>query len=172
MLPGLLERIERGEAKPGSEDAYVRTSARNRARDHFREQSGVRSRASIGDDPDEIATPWAGAEQLLLEREDTRERAVALARIRYLITQAPEAYRQVLEHVHVACRPIEELVTMEMTKRGADASDAVERRRARAAVDKTLQRAREWVRANINPARKQGAAAGTKGTSSAPRGPA
>src|SRR3974390_3205735 len=56
MLPGLLDRIERGEAKPGCEDAYVRTSARNRARDHFREQSGVRSRASLGDDPDEMPT--------------------------------------------------------------------------------------------------------------------
>jgi hypothetical protein len=124
-------------------------TARNRARDYFREQSGVRARASLADDPDELPAPRLGADDLLVETEEARERAIKIARIRYLITRAPPPYRRVLEHVHVASRPIEELVVTELARRGADPRDALERRRSRAVIDKTLQRARAWIRERV-----------------------
>jgi DNA-directed RNA polymerase specialized sigma24 family protein len=149
MLPVLMERIEDGAVTPGLEDAYVRASARNRARDYFREQSGVRDRASISDDPEEVPAPWGNAEDLLVEFEEARARAAGVGPIVSLISRAPSAYRRVLDHVYLACRPVEELVVQELARRGVDPDDVVERRRARAAIDKTLQRARDWVRLRL-----------------------
>jgi DNA-directed RNA polymerase specialized sigma24 family protein len=149
MLPVLIDRIEQGLVACGSEDAYVRTTARNRARDYLRDQSGVRARASLSDDVDEVPAPHGNVEETLVAWDEARERAISIARIRYLITQAPAPYRQILEHVHVASRPIEELVVSELVRRGVDPGDPVERRRARAAIDKTLQRARAWVRGQL-----------------------
>jgi DNA-directed RNA polymerase specialized sigma24 family protein len=149
MLPALMDRIQQGAVTPGLEDAYVRATARNRARDHFREQSGVRERASLGDDPDELPAPRDSAEDLLVESEEARARAALAKRIVSLIALAPDAYRRVLDLVYLAGRPIEELVVQELARRGVDPTDVVERRRARAAIDKTLQRARDWVRLQL-----------------------
>jgi RNA polymerase sigma factor (sigma-70 family) len=149
MLPVLMDRIEQGAVTAGLEDAYVRATARNRARDYLREQSGVRDRASLGDDPDELPAARDSAEDLLVESEEARARAALVTRIVSLIPQAPDAYRRVLDLVYLAGRPIEDLVVQELARRGVDPTDVVERRRARAAIDKTLQRARDWVRLQL-----------------------
>jgi len=142
----LVRRIEEGSVAEGSEDSYVRASARNRARDHHRDQSGLRARWTLIDELDAIAGDETTTEDRLVGQEEAGERACVAERLRVLLDLAPERYRALLVQVYLMGQPIETLAVAELIRRGACNDDRRERRRARAAVDKQLQRARVWLR--------------------------
>jgi DNA-directed RNA polymerase specialized sigma24 family protein len=145
----LVRRIEEGAVAEGSEDAYVRAAARNRARDYHREQSGVRARSTLCDAIDDLAGAEDSIEECLVDREEALERERTAARLRALVHQAPERYRAVLVHVYVLGQPIETLTVLELARRCVSPDDRDQHRRARAAVDKVLQRARDWLRERL-----------------------
>jgi DNA-directed RNA polymerase specialized sigma24 family protein len=145
----LVRRIEEGAVAQGSQDAYVRAAARNRARDYHREQSGVRSRSTLCDAIDDLVGTEDSIEECLVDREEALEREHTASRVRALVHQAPERYRAVLVHVYVLGQPIETLTARELTRRCVSPDDRAEHRRARAAVDKVLQRARDWLRERL-----------------------
>jgi DNA-directed RNA polymerase specialized sigma24 family protein len=154
----VLARIVDGGVEPGFEDGYLAVAAKNRARDWHREASGVFEKTETYDE-DFFASggpdPHAAME-LAEEEADTR----ALAeRVAIVLQRAPARYRDALVAVYLQGVPIDTLVDQEL-HRDAGFSDSstdtrlvtdpvVLRRRARARVDKLLQRARDWVRARL-----------------------
>jgi hypothetical protein len=156
----VLARIVDGGVEPGFEDGYLAVAAKNRARDWHREASGVYEKTETYDEDffaSSAPDPHAAME-IAEEEADTR----ALAeRVAVVLQRAPARYRDALVAVYLNGMPIDALVEQELD-READArlsesstdtrmvaDPIVMRRRARARVDKLLQRARDWVRARL-----------------------
>jgi DNA-directed RNA polymerase specialized sigma24 family protein len=143
-----IERIAAREVEVGREESYVRACAKNRARDHFRGRAGVfvaQKRRAPEAATIDLASPAPNAEALLIAREDaalTKARTIAL---RVAVAEAPPRYRAILEAVYVRGEEIEAVVDRELAARPAGTA----RRRVRNAVDKTIERARNWVRARV-----------------------
>jgi DNA-directed RNA polymerase specialized sigma24 family protein len=145
----VLGRIVDGAVEPGFEDGYLSVAAKNRARDWHRETSGVyektevyeeESLAALAPEPD----PYAVLE--LMENEaDARQLA---DRVAVVLQRAPTRYREALVAVYLEGVPIEALVQRELEVEN-ESDPVVARRKARARVDKLLQRARDWVRARV-----------------------
>lgn len=155
----VLDRIVRGLVEPGFEDGYLVVAAKNRARDFHREQSGVYEKTTSVDDAGLVAE---GADpHAALERAEAgiRRRALVEA-VSRVLDSAPARYRAALVAVYIDGVPIDALVDDELQRGlgemhvgpanevGPDEA-ALARRRARARVDKLLQRARDWVRARV-----------------------
>ena len=68
-----------------------------------------------------------------------------------ILDEAPAQYRDVLVAVYLDGVPIDSLVDQELTREVQDRDDdpIARRRRARARIDKLLQRARDWMRARL-----------------------
>lgn len=156
----VVDRIERGLVAEGCEDAYTRRCARNRAQDHHRHQSGVFERTRLREEADdESLVTDEDAEQLLLKIEEHSHTQAIVQQMRALLDMAPERYRDVLLSVYIDGVPIEELARIELARRieygEAMVTDEASRRaahkRARDAIDKLLQRGREWLRARLMP---------------------
>lgn len=146
----VLERMERGVVAPGHEDGYARRCAQNRARDFFRERSGIYAvPASLRATDEDLACHAPNAERLLVVHEELAEEAAQAARVARAVAKAPGAYRAVLEARYVRGEEIEAIVDRELAERGDDRVDAAARRRVRNAVDKRLERARNWLRARL-----------------------
>lgn len=161
----VLERIAEGAVAAGFEDGYLAVAAKNRARDWHREQSGVYEKMGIVDE-DALAAPDLDP-YAVLEGAENGERLHALsARVATILTEAPARYRDVLVAVYLDSVPIDSLVEQELLRdwpslssseapsqrgeRGERDDDLVaRRRRARARIDKLLQRARDWMRARL-----------------------
>lgn len=146
----VLERIASGAVAPGFEDGYLAVAAKNRARDWHREQSGVYDKRGMYDEealPASDPDPYAA-----LERAERGEELDALARrVEKVLETAPPRYRAVLVAVYLDGVPIDSLVDEELM-RDEPVSEEVSlltRRRARARIDKLLQRARDWMRARL-----------------------
>lgn len=162
LLVRVLGRIEAGAVTPGSEEAYVRRAAANRARDHFRSQRPLQ-RPLLREhldaeafDEDGLPANDNDAERQLVALEQDIEDAARLDTLAQLLETAPARYRAALYAVYIEGRPIEDLVRLELAERAASISDRTAYRRARATVDKTLERARTWLRERllkITPAR-------------------
>jgi DNA-directed RNA polymerase specialized sigma24 family protein len=149
-VPKVLRAIERGAVREGCEAAYARTAARNEvATQHRRDKSGVRLMPTAGENLEAHADDSDSIEEALVAREEAAEQARRATRARALLEQAPERYRAALTHVHGQGGSIEELVTLELARRGDDGNDPRARGRARAVVDKVLQRARDWLRSRL-----------------------
>lgn len=145
----VLDRIVDGGVAPGFEDGYVAVAAKNRARDWHREESGVYDkRAMIDEEAIPSTTPDPHA---VLEQHENDERMRLLAhRVSGLLDIAPARYREALVAVYLEGVPIDVLVERELAReRPWPDGDLRARTRARARVDKLLQRARDWVRARI-----------------------
>jgi DNA-directed RNA polymerase specialized sigma24 family protein len=150
----VLARIVDGAVEPGFEDGYLAVAAKNRARDWHRESSGVYEKTETYDEDffaSGIPDPYTVME-LAEEEEDTR----ALAdRVAVVLQRAPVRYRDALVAVYLHGVPIDTLVDRELYRDQTSDGDSevrdpvVLRRRARARVDKLLQRARDWVRARL-----------------------
>ncbi len=147
----VLERVVRGAVAHGFEDGYVAVAAKNRARDWHREQSGVYDKTGMleedalpASDPD----PHSALEQA---EESVRMQALA-GRVARVLETAPQRYRDVLVAVYLEGVPIDSLVEQELSRElpweGGDDHELL-RRRARARIDKLLQRARDWVRSRL-----------------------
>jgi hypothetical protein len=156
----VVHRIETGAVAEGCEDAYTRRCARNRAQDHHRHQSGVFERTRLREEADDdTLVTEEDAEQLLLQIEEREHTRAIVQQMRVLLDMAPERYRDVLLSVYIDGVPIEELARIELARRieygEATVTDEVSRRaahkRARDAIDKLLQRGREWLRARLLP---------------------
>jgi RNA polymerase sigma factor (sigma-70 family) len=152
----VLEKIMTGQVEPGFEDGYVSVAARNRARDWHREQSGVHEKMRQADD-ESLAAPDSDP-QAALERAEEGEHLRRLAdRVARALEIAPPRYRDALVAVYLQGVPIDTLVEQELFRECllgacdvASAEDPIARkRRARARVDKLLQRARDWLRARM-----------------------
>jgi DNA-directed RNA polymerase specialized sigma24 family protein len=145
----VLERIVDGGVAHGHEDGYVGIAARNRARDWHREQSGVYEKSERLDQ-DGLPAPDLDP-HAALERAENEQRMRALAeRVARLLETAPARYRDVLVAVYLEGVPIDTLVDQELFEVWPTGDDALAvRRRARARVDKLLQRARDWMRARL-----------------------
>lgn len=153
----VLERIVRGFVEPGYEDGYLVVAAKNRARDWHREQSGVYEKTT-GFDDDDLASPGLDPHAALESVETARASRAMLERVARVLDAAPARYRAALVAVYLDGAPIDSLVDEEVARDlgvGAPANDLdpeeaiAVRRRARARVDKLLQRARDWVRARV-----------------------
>lgn len=159
LVFGLVRRIEAGLVADESVRAYVRRAAVNRARDYYRQQSGVFERARLRDadaDADEIAATDDDAERRLVRIEEEREGKLRIEALRRVLDMAPPRYRDVLTTVYLEEQPIEVLVRRELQRRAESAcgrDDALATKRARASVDKVLERARTWVRENFGALR-------------------
>ena len=160
MTLEVVRRIEDGRVTEGCEDAYTRRCARNRAQDHHRQQSGVFERARLREDADDAClVTEEDAEQLLVEIEDQSHTRALVQQMRVLLDQAPERYRDVLFAVYILGTPIEDLARSELLRRIAygeaivndEMSLRIGQKRARDAVDKLLQRGREWIRVRLVP---------------------
>ncbi len=150
----VLDRIVGGTVEPGFEDGYLAVAAKNRARDWHREKSGVFEKTEAYED-DWLIAPGLDPHAALEQAEDEIE-AVALAeRVVNVLRTAPPRYRDVLQAVYLEGVPIDTLVEQELFRELPWSADdpIASRRRARARVDKLLQRARDWVRARILAAR-------------------
>lgn len=148
----VLDRIVAGSVAPGLEEGYLAVAAKNRARDWHREESGIHEKMAIYED-DAFEAPDLDP-CAVLEAAEQAERVQALAaRVERVLEGAPPRYRDVLVAVYIEGTPIDTLVERELFKEwpladGGDDAVAV-RRRARARVDKLLQRARDWVRSRL-----------------------
>jgi DNA-directed RNA polymerase specialized sigma24 family protein len=145
----VLDRVVNGAVAHGFEDGYVAVAAKNRARDWHREQSGVYEKMDAVEDdllPASDPDPHSA-----LEHAEESVRLAALAdRVARVLDTAPARYREVLVAVYLEGVPIDTLVDQELFGEWPIDDDAVAtRRRARARVDKLLQRARDWVRARM-----------------------
>lgn len=165
----VVQRIEDGRVGHGCEDAYTRRCARNRARDHHGNQSGVFERAHLREETfDDTLVTEEDAEQLLVELEEHEHTRALVQEMRALLEMAPERYRDVLIAVYIVGMPIEEVARRELLRRveygEAVVTDDISRRiahkRARDAVDKLLQRGREWLRARLDSSRSRRSARG------------
>ncbi|MBX3186255.1 MAG: hypothetical protein KF819_04535 [Labilithrix sp.] len=148
----VLERIVDGGVAHGHEDGYVAVAAKNRARDWHREQSGVYEKSERLEQ-EGLAAPDLDP-HAALEHAENEQRLRALAeRVARLLETAPARYRDVLVAVYIDGVPIDTLVDQELFEVfPLDVSDdaVAVRRRARARVDKVLQRARDWMRARLS----------------------
>jgi len=111
---------------------------------------GISSRFALDEDI-EVLPAETDPERLLLALEEADETRALAQHVRSWLEQAPPRYREYLVAVYLDGRSIEELVQAEVRRRiaGGDTGDVetgVAHRRARAAVDKVLERARTWVR--------------------------
>jgi DNA-directed RNA polymerase specialized sigma24 family protein len=150
----VLGRILDGAVAPGFEDGYLAVAAKNRARDWHREESGVYEKQGNYEEG-VVAAPGLDP-CAALERAEYEDKMRALVeRVGLVLDQAPARYREVLVAVYLEGVPIDALVEQEVFRsspwlEGGGPDDAMAiRRRARARVDKLLQRARDWVRARI-----------------------
>jgi RNA polymerase sigma factor (sigma-70 family) len=145
----VLERVVNGAVAHGFEDGYVAVAAKNRARDWHREQSGVYEKMEAVED--DLLPASDPDPHTALEHAEEGERLQALAdRVASVLEKAPPRYREVLVAVYLEGVPIDSLVEQELFREWPWDTDAIAtRRRARARVDKLLQRARDWVRARM-----------------------
>lgn len=145
----VLERVVNGGVAHGFEDGYVAVAAKNRARDWHREQSGVYEK--MGAVEDDLLPASDPDPHSALERAEEGERLERLAdRVAAVLETAPARYREVLVAVYLEGVPIDSLVDQELFREWPIDDDVVAtRRRARARVDKLLQRARDWVRSRM-----------------------
>lgn len=150
----VLERIVDGVVEPGFEDGYLAVAAKNRARDWHRGSSGVYEKTESYDE-DLFASPDLDPCAALERAEDANDARALAERVALVLADAPARYRDALVAVYIEGVPIDALVDEELFRGWPAASDHDEddpiaaRRRARARVDKLLQRARDWVRARI-----------------------
>jgi DNA-directed RNA polymerase specialized sigma24 family protein len=152
----VLDRVVGGAVEHGFEDGYVAVAAKNRARDWHRERSGVHDKSGMLEEdalPTSDPDPHTALEHA---EEDVRMRALA-ERVARVLETAPQRYRDVLVAVYLEGVPIDALVEQELFREwpwdapgvsGGDDPISV-RRRARARVDKLLQRARDWMRSRL-----------------------
>ena len=149
----VLGRIVDGAVEPGFEDGYLAVAAKNRARDWHRETSGVYEKTEVYEEESLAALAPEPDPYAVLELLETEADARQLAdRVAVVLQRAPARYREALVAVYLEGTPIDALVDRELAaeREDADATDPVAcRRRARARVDKLLQRARDWVRARV-----------------------
>jgi RNA polymerase sigma factor (sigma-70 family) len=153
----VLTRIVDGAVEPGFEDGYLAVAAKNRARDWHREKSGVYEKTEAYDEDVFVAPDLDPLSALCQIEEEADERAL-VDRVVNVLHTAPPRYRDVLVAVYLDGVSIDTLVEQELFRElpwPADGGDdpIATRRRARARVDKLLQRARDWVRARILAAR-------------------
>lgn len=149
----VLGRIVDGHVEPGFEDGYLAVAAKNRARDWHREASGVYEKTETYEEDFLQATgpdPYAVLE---LAEEESDKRALA-DRVATVLQRAPARYREALVAVYLDGVPIDSLVDQELFRQwpwstDEDRDPIAMRRKARARVDKLLQRARDWVRARV-----------------------
>ena len=166
----VLDRIVAGNVEPGFEDGYLAVAAKNRARDYHREASGVYEKTECYEE-DFFASSGLDPHSALERAEDERGEKALMDQVVHVLHTAPPRYREVLVAVYLEGTPIDFLVDREVEKEaaegipykddtsiraraGSQSAAAVEeaiarRRRARARVDKLLQRARDWVRARV-----------------------
>jgi DNA-directed RNA polymerase specialized sigma24 family protein len=152
----VLDRIVLGGVEPGYEDAYVAVAAKNRARDWHREQSGVYEKTERCDD-ESIVAPGLDPHAALEHAEDAERLRALSRRVAAVLESAPARYRDALVAVYLEGVPIDELVDHELFREWpwpcdvevAESDAIAARRRARARVDKLLQRARDWVKARL-----------------------
>lgn len=157
----VLGRIVDGAVEPGFEDGYLAVAAKNRARDWHREKSGVYEKTEAYDE-DFLATPTLDPHAALERKEEEKDTRALTERVVSVLEKAPARYRDVLVAVYLEGVPIDTLVEKELFREwpclGAESSPdgpsvdndpIATRRRARARVDKLLQRARDWVRARM-----------------------
>jgi DNA-directed RNA polymerase specialized sigma24 family protein len=152
----VLDRIVAGMVEPGFEDGYVSVAAKNRARDWHREQSGVHEKMRRCED-DVLVAPGMDPHAALEYAEDGQRLRELATRVARVLETAPARYREVIVAVYLEGVPIDALVEQELFREWVpcdggddDAANAVtRRRRARARVDKVLQRARDWLRARL-----------------------
>ncbi|MBX3221668.1 MAG: hypothetical protein KF795_14200 [Labilithrix sp.] len=150
----VLGRIIDGAVEPGFEDGYLAVAAKNRARDWHRESSGVYEKTESYDE-DLLVAPDLDPYMALELAEDAEDSRALADRVLLVLRDAPQRYREALVAVYLEGVPIDSLVDEELFREWPWASDDDEsdpvaaRRRARARVDKLLQRARDWVRARV-----------------------
>jgi DNA-directed RNA polymerase specialized sigma24 family protein len=160
----VLARVESGEVIEGRESAYTKQCARHRAADYHRARSGVHERAPLEDDSPCLARD-DDAETLMVNREEAMVMKGLVDDVRAVIEQAPPSYRRIIQEVYGRGTPIEELARRDLEARllAGEPDDKATRKRARDAVDKQLQRARDWVRSRVvkpataRPAPRRGA---------------
>jgi hypothetical protein len=150
----VLDRIVGGAVAPGFEDGYLVVAAKNRARDWHREESGIHEKRAMYEE-EGLAAPDLDP-HAALEHAENEERIEALARrVSAILEVAPARYREVLVAVYLEGVAIDSLVEQELFREWPWSADGggddpiATRRRARARVDKLLQRARDWVRARL-----------------------
>lgn len=150
----VLARILEGVVEPGFEDGYLTVAAKNRARDWHRERSGVYEKTEAYDE-DALVAPELDPLAALCEVEDEADQRALIDRVINVLHTAPPRYRDALTAVYLHSTPIDDLVEQELFRElpFESGDPVVVRRRARARVDKLLQRARDWVRARILAAR-------------------
>jgi DNA-directed RNA polymerase specialized sigma24 family protein len=147
----VLDRIAEGAVAAGFEDGYVAVAAKNRARDWHREQSGVYEKMGSYDE-EALAAPGLDPHAALEGVEDEARLRVISKRVELILTEAPARYREALVAVYLEGEPIDSLVEEELRREQAAGieGDSIDvRRRARARIDKLLQRARDWMRARL-----------------------
>jgi RNA polymerase sigma factor (sigma-70 family) len=146
----VLGRIIEGRVEPGFEDGYLAVAAKNRARDWHRETSGVYEKTEVYEE-DFFPSPTPDPQAALESAESEREIAQLTERLRAVVQCAPPRYREVLVAVYLEGVAIDALVDQELFREWPLMADdpIATRRRARARVDKLLQRARDWVRARM-----------------------
>lgn len=163
----VLERIVAGGVEPGFEDGYLAVAAKNRARDYHREASGVYEKTEHYEE-DFFVSNGLDPHAALERAEEERTEKALVDQIVLVLRTAPDRYRDVLQAVYLDGTPIDMLVDREVEReRSEDAmpyhdetnvraredgdieAAIARRRRARARVDKLLQRARDWVRARV-----------------------
>jgi len=146
----VLGRIVDGAVEPGFEDGYLAVAAKNRARDWHREASGVYEKTETYDE-DFFASANLDPHAALEHAEGELGLQRLATRVAQVLETAPARYRDVLVAVYLKGIPIDALVDQELFREWPLAQDdpIATRRRARARVDKLLQRARDWVRARI-----------------------
>jgi DNA-directed RNA polymerase specialized sigma24 family protein len=152
----VLGRIVDGAVEPGFEDGYLAVAAKNRARDWHRESSGVYEKTETYDEEGLAAITQAPDPYAVLElAEDQADTQRLAERVTMVLGRAPVRYRDALTAVYIEGLPIDMLVEEELAREGgawtseAPTDPIARRRRARARVDKLLQRARDWVRARV-----------------------
>lgn len=166
----VLDRIIAGSVEPGFEDGYLAVAAKNRARDYHREASGVYEKTECYEE-DFFASSGLDPHSALEHAEEERSERALVDQVVLVLHTAPPRYREVLVAVYLEGIPIDVLVDREVEREsnaevpytddtnvrargeGHAASDVeaaiARRRKARARVDKVLQRARDWVRARV-----------------------
>lgn len=148
----VLPMIETGRVAAGQEDHYARRAAANAVARAYRDKSGVHRRVSLDDAARVLVAEGTCTESQLIAREELAEAETRRERLRAAIAHAPLGFHEMLVHVYLEARPIGELVEIVLVRRGEPVTDELARRRARQTVDKTLQRAREWLaRAIVGP---------------------
>ncbi|MBS2014781.1 MAG: sigma-70 family RNA polymerase sigma factor [Deltaproteobacteria bacterium] len=148
----VLARIVEGRVAHGFEDGYIAVAAKNRARDWHREQSGVYDKMGMFEE-EALTSPDLDPHAVLERAEDDLRLRALAERVDRTLRMAPPRYRDVLVAVYLEGRPIDELVEQEMRSEWPSLTPgetaATMRRRARARVDKVLQRARDWMRVRL-----------------------